>query len=245
MAVKHAPEVPPTERVLATYNQLSVAATGLNAASDELGKAIDALDAALQKLNLGVSAWTTLAGGDDGELWWSRDVGYTRIRDRWTIALRTQNGHHAVPTDNSEEVWSFGDAPRWMRVEAVGKIPELLEALLKRTEDTTKKIKSRIGLARELVAAIAPDTDDARDLWRERLHRAFTEAGMMFSADAIERSDVRLINNELVITTPEEYRLALPKTGEEIKAALQTLGFPNLRHKVVFVEQPETAQGQK
>lgn len=52
MATKQGPQVPLTERVQASYKQLSLAANNLNAASDELGKAISILDAALKKLKL-------------------------------------------------------------------------------------------------------------------------------------------------------------------------------------------------
>ena len=42
-----------------------------------------------------------------------------------------------------------------MRIEAVGKIPELLETLLKRAEETTKKIKESTKQAYELAAAVS------------------------------------------------------------------------------------------
>src|SRR5713226_9643527 len=97
MAAKQGPEGPPTERVQASYKQLSLAAKSLNAASDELGKAISVLDAALQKLNLGVSGWVTLAGNEDGNNWWSRGVGYTKVGDKWGIALRKVSGDYQWP----------------------------------------------------------------------------------------------------------------------------------------------------
>lgn len=42
------------ERVSAAFDKLAESAAELNAVSDELGKPIPAIDAALQKLNLGV-----------------------------------------------------------------------------------------------------------------------------------------------------------------------------------------------
>lgn len=244
MAAKEAAGSPPTERVLATYKQLSAAARSLNAASDELGEAISTLDVALQKLNLGISAWTKLAEGDDGESWWRRDLGYARIRDRWTIALRTMSGYHPAPEHDSEEIWAFSEGPRWLRIEAVGKIPDLLESLLKQTEDTTKKIKNRMSLARDLVAAISHYQDD-RKPWRERLLAAAHEAGLAFTADAIEQSDVKFADNELVISTPEEYSLALPKDGKDIQRLLARLDSPSLTFKIVYFKRDDAAQGKK
>jgi hypothetical protein len=157
MAIRRGAEPPPTERVQAAYKQLSLAANSLNVASDELGKAISVLDAALQKLNLGVSAWADLSSNEDTDAgtWWNRRIGYTKIRDKWGVALRTASGNYNWPNDDSEELWLFNDAPRWMRIEAVGKIPDLLEELLRQAEDTTKKIKNKTTQAYELAAAMS------------------------------------------------------------------------------------------
>ncbi|HEY3974530.1 MAG TPA: hypothetical protein VGM18_16115 [Candidatus Sulfotelmatobacter sp.] len=155
MALKVTSHVPPVEKIQASYKQLSLAAVSLNAASDALGEAVSVFDAALKRLNLGVSAWVTVSGNDeeDGQ-WWSRDIGYTRIGDKWGIALKAANGDHAVPERDLVEKWLFNDAPRWMRIEAVGRIPDLLDALLRQTEDTTKKIKSKTEEALALAEAM-------------------------------------------------------------------------------------------
>jgi hypothetical protein len=147
------PQVPPTEKVQTSYKQLCNAAVDLNTASDELGKAISLWDAALQKLNLGVSAWVELSSGENEGYWWDRGIGYTQMKGRWGLALRDREGHYSAPDANSEEIWPFNEAPRWMRINAVGQIPDLLEALLKQAEDTTKKIKSKITQAYELAEA--------------------------------------------------------------------------------------------
>ena len=164
MAVKQAPHVLPAERVQTSYKQLSVAAKSLNTASDELGEAICVLDAALKRLNLGISAWAQLSGNDDPDTldWWSRSVGYTKIGDNWGIAIRKEAGNYNHPDDDADETWLFNEAPRWMRTEAVGKIPDLLEALLKEAEDTTKKIKDKTAQAYELAAAMSKVADEAQ-----------------------------------------------------------------------------------
>ena len=59
-------------------------------------------------------------------------------------------------------MWLFNEAPRWMRAEAVGKIPDLLEALVKQAEDTTKKIKERTTQVQELAAAMSKAADEAQ-----------------------------------------------------------------------------------
>lgn len=162
MPAKQTPQVPPAEKVEVLYRQLSKAAASLNAASDELGKAIGVLEAALARLNLGVSAWVRLSGGENNSYWWSRDVGYAKVGQKWGIALRKREGDYQYPDQDSEETWLFNDGPRWMRAGASAKIPDLLEALLEETDSTTKKIKDRSALVYELVAAMSKAVSEAQ-----------------------------------------------------------------------------------
>src|SRR5437867_2390533 len=98
MAAKQASQIPPAERVQTSYKQLSAAAANLNSVSDELNKVVGVVDTGLKKLNLGISAWVEVSGNDrigpDGCEWWSRDIGYTKVGDKWGIALRTAEGDH-------------------------------------------------------------------------------------------------------------------------------------------------------
>ena len=155
---KQTPKPQLAERVETSYKRLSLAAASLNIASDELGQVIGVLDKALKKLNLGLSAWVELSGSescpDDPYRWWGRYIGYGKVGDKWGVALRTLEGDHRDPDHDSEEAWLFNDAPRWMRVEAIGKIPELLERLVQQTEQTTKTIKKKTEQAHELAQAI-------------------------------------------------------------------------------------------
>jgi len=125
-------------------------------------------DAAPKKLNLGVSAWVRITGDEDanGEFW-SRDIGYAKIGDTWGIALGDISGNHDVPeagyTRHLE--WLFNDAPRWMRIEGVGKIADLLESLTNQADTSTQRMKKKTAEAKELAAAISvavAETEDQR-----------------------------------------------------------------------------------
>ncbi|MGC9952228.1 MAG: hypothetical protein ABSF64_38285 [Bryobacteraceae bacterium] len=147
-------KVLPKERIASSFKQLAAVSTDLNDAAKELGRSIGSLEAALRSLNLGVSAWYAIAdGGDDDGSYWSRDIGYTRIGEQWRIALRTVSGNHQVH-QHHEQVWAFNDAPRWMCVESVGKLPDLFDRLISQSVDTTEKIKARTIEAEELAAAV-------------------------------------------------------------------------------------------
>jgi hypothetical protein len=148
--------LPARERIALSYKQLAVASKDLNTSADALNKSITQLETALKPLNLGVSAWHKVAAhqDDDGGSYWTRDVGYTRVADKWRIALRKTWGHNGYD-HHGEEVWAFADAPRWMCVESVSKIPDLLDALVARTNETAAQIKKRTAETDEFVTAIA------------------------------------------------------------------------------------------
>jgi hypothetical protein len=168
-AKQSTPQVSPTEKIQAATKKLLIAAKDLNTASDELGKAITVLDAVLRKLNLGVSAWVTLSGDESPEGdFWSRDIGYAKIRGSWGIALRDVSGHFAFPEEEKVEEWPFNEGPRWMRADAIGKIPDLLEKMLKQAEETTKKIKAKTAQAFEIGEAISKVIEEAASPAQER-----------------------------------------------------------------------------
>jgi len=147
-----------TERVANSIKQLSLVATELNSASDELGKAITAIDTVLQALNIGIATWITTHSEDglpETSSYWSRQIGYSKVGNRWGISLRTTSGSLDSPDEDDTESWLFNDAPRWLRIESVEKIPDLLEAIVVSTETTTKTIKAKTAEANQLATAIA------------------------------------------------------------------------------------------
>jgi hypothetical protein len=144
-----------SQRVQSSYKQLAVAATALNAASDELGNSISALDVTLKKLALGIPAWLKIAGDEDqyGN-YWSRHIGYAKIGTKWGIALSNKSGNENYPSDSKCEEWLFNDAPRSLRIEAIDKIPDLLDTLITKAEEATRKIQDKIAEAKQLASTI-------------------------------------------------------------------------------------------
>jgi len=144
-----------SERVSSSYRQLSLAASHLNLVSDELGKSIGVLDAALKKLNLGISTWSRLDRWEDAfGNYSSRYLGYAKVNNRWGIALRTVAGNSNQPEDPAVEEWLFNDAPRALRIEAVEKLPDLFENLIKEADVAIRKVKAQTLSARQLAAAL-------------------------------------------------------------------------------------------
>jgi DNA polymerase-3 subunit gamma/tau len=79
-------------------------------------------------------------------------------------------------------------------------------------------------------SASAPAAGD----WKSRLHAAFTDLGLPFTADAIEHSDVSESNGELLFVTPKEFSMAM--NPKEIQMALQKVGAGTMRVKITIGE---------
>ncbi len=161
----HEPSAP--ERVQAAYRKLSASATSLNDASDELRIIISVLEDALKKLNLGISTWVKIAGNEESNGdFWSRNLGYARVGGKWGIAFRELSGNQAYDDYEKDESWLFNDAPRRLRIEGVGKIPELLEKLTTQADDTAEKIRKKTAEAKELATAITTAVAESKPTYK-------------------------------------------------------------------------------
>jgi hypothetical protein len=160
----------PSQRIAASYKQLVTSAQALNAKSDELTKVVGVLDAALKRLNLGITAWERIQGSDnDGSGdYWSEDVGYAKVDSHWGIALRERSGNHSDPEDRESEQWLFNDAPRPLRISAIDALPALIDKLVKNADKTTRKIEEKLPEVRALATAL---TDAAAEVEQQRKAR--------------------------------------------------------------------------
>jgi DNA polymerase-3 subunit gamma/tau len=68
--------------------------------------------------------------------------------------------------------------------------------------------------------------------WRDRLHTALMEAGMQFTADAVEHSAVNESNGELQFITPEEFSLAMNE--KDILKVVQKIAGRPMRIKIAL-----------
>jgi len=141
-------------------SKLSRRATELNSISDSLSKQIEVLEGQLKQLNLGVTAWARVNHTYDdegGEC--ITEIGYSRFRSRWGIALRSC---YIEPShEEHEEMWPFTDGPRQLRIDAVDKIPELLEQLDTEAEKMISALSAKVKKVEELTSKMKP-TGSAR-----------------------------------------------------------------------------------
>jgi hypothetical protein len=147
-------DTPLPEKVAESFRKLKVVAADLNKASGDLVKPIAALDEKLQRLNLGISTWVTMHGGDseDGENYWFVELGYAKVGPTWGIAIRERSGSHIEPSE-ARETWLFANAPRVHRVDAVDELASLLEKLIAAAAETTQKLREKIAAAQQVAEA--------------------------------------------------------------------------------------------
>ncbi len=139
--------------ISAPFKKLIESAAKLNKVSDQLTSQIEEIDGALKRLNLGVSAWVTVEEEmDEDDSSWSREeLGYTRIGNRWGVALKTSSGFFGDPSQTDGNFYSFSDAPRELRIRAVRQIPRLIECLSVEAENMIATLAPKVEEVAELI----------------------------------------------------------------------------------------------
>jgi len=168
-----------TEKIQTHFQALSSVAPTLNAASDELTRAVTTLDEALKKLNIGVTAWVSFRSrGVANDEYDDDQIGYGKVDGKWGIALRTIWGDLTLENFGGDGPWLFNDAPRELRLLAVDKIPELIEALGKEAFNTTKKVQEKTKQVLELTSVIEKMAKEPSRTERSKKAGKRTAAGL-------------------------------------------------------------------
>ncbi len=129
-----------------SFHELSAAAAYLNRASDELRETIEALDAGIAALKIGLVMWVVVeqyANPDVEGHYEAEQIGYAKVNGRWCIALRRVVADDFGPWE-VREIWAFNDAPRDLRLRAVEKLPNLIEELAKKAVETAEAVNKKL-----------------------------------------------------------------------------------------------------
>ena len=147
-----------TEKPLMSFQELSTAAASLNKATDELTKTIDALNDALNRLNIGIPMWVRVARWDDENNTGAYEVeqlGFAKIEGVWCIGIRRLFGHEDSPEpDEVRDIWAFNAAPRDLRLRAINELPNLLDELGKAAIKTAEAVNKKLAEAKAFTAAL-------------------------------------------------------------------------------------------
>lgn len=110
-----------------TMFDLMAVSARINQASDLLNASVQRIEESLARLNLGASAYVEV--DDDGLL-----LGYATARNaKWGLVI-----------ENLGTSWPFCDAPRHLRILAVGSVGELLVSILEEAQRTTRRVEEVI-----------------------------------------------------------------------------------------------------
>jgi hypothetical protein len=141
------------------FSRLTQLSEQLNATSDSITEALKRIEAKLAALRLGVAVWldtplktdrlTDRDTGDPNETVTTR-LGYTKIKGTWHLAII--NDLHFVTTgdDTNDEPQALLQANREDRIEALKRMPELIEAIEARAKKELHKLESALALAKDL-----------------------------------------------------------------------------------------------
>jgi hypothetical protein len=148
--------VPLSTRLAESYKRLAASADVLGTKTHQFSRIITELERVLAKLDLNIEAWEKLRGSDDDGRgnYWHEWVGYAKVRERWCIGLSETRGNHNDPEDAIDKTWCFDEGPRNLQISAIDKLPDLLEALIKAADKTSRKLDEKLGQVREYSTAI-------------------------------------------------------------------------------------------
>ena len=145
----------------ATLKHLASLSRSLNEASDLLATQLGAVEGAIGELRLGVSAWVVInsqkeihqeSDGARLELTHTVQFGYGKHNGKW--GLQITSWYDEFDDETTAKRWFLREAPREMRLAAVDKLPELLQALAEEAAKLTEEAKSKAEQAKHIAAAL-------------------------------------------------------------------------------------------
>jgi hypothetical protein len=138
-------------------------AARLNEESDSINEIIASVERQLVEANAGFECWATpfraepercYDNGDDNEghlAWTETLVGFAKLEDAWRLAVKEREARkyndEDRPTYSYDDPFALSQASRSIRVAALGKLPELIEALSTKADSAVELI----GRAKRLV----------------------------------------------------------------------------------------------
>jgi hypothetical protein len=126
----------------------------LEAATDDLNRSIEAAEAALVSLQLGVRASTLMDGNKDDSLW-GRYLAFGKESKAWRLLI--EEGE--LDEEESWTVTPLVNASRELRLRAVELLPTLVQKLVSTAEAEIKRVEAAATAARNIVTALSSGGD--------------------------------------------------------------------------------------
>lgn len=134
-------------------------AKALNELSDEFTRQVMEVEAAISKLNLGVTASVSVEETSEQESPFSYNLklGFQKQGGKWCLVVEDYVVNEAIDEYDRYEIWPFKDAPRDLRLKVVDHIPELLRELVDKSSKAKSELFQKFEYARALAAGLVPD----------------------------------------------------------------------------------------
>jgi len=148
-----------TDRIDSTLKKLASVSKSLNQASDKVTSCIADVESALREYKLGIEAsveisrWSEVGQFGDGSYYELRRVqrlGYGKKAGKWGLLTWVD----AEESDEREEFAFLREAPRDVRLAAIDKLPDLLEALVAKAVGTSEEAIKKADKARQIAAGL-------------------------------------------------------------------------------------------
>jgi hypothetical protein len=149
-----------TDRIDSTLKKLASVSQSLNQASDLVTSRIAEVEAALREYKLGVEAWVDIRRWyEEGQ---STDGSWYRLGRTQRLAYGKKDGKWGLLTyiipeesDEYEEFAFLREASRDIRLAAIDKLPDLLEALVEKAVQTAQEATKKAEKAGQIAAGLA------------------------------------------------------------------------------------------
>jgi hypothetical protein len=149
-----------TDKIESTLKKLASVSQSLNQASDLVTARISEVESALREYKLGVEAWVDIRRWhDEGQF---TDGNWYRLGRTQRLAYGKKDGKWGLLTyivaeesDEYEEFAFLREAPRDLRLNAIDKLPELLEALVEKAVQTAQEATRKAEKAGQIAAGLA------------------------------------------------------------------------------------------
>ena len=157
------PRVPLLDRakLQSSLKELAASADTLNSLSDQLNAQVAEVESAVNKTAIGLTASVNTEDwaderGDRYDIW---RICYAKHQNKWGFTIEHHWGLEGFEESNQSETWAFKEAPREHRLKAVAKIPDLIDALVKKAKEFASNVSATMIYTQGLVAEFS--TSDA------------------------------------------------------------------------------------
>lgn len=151
-----------TKKTPSQIEALSDTAKNINKASRRLTEAIDQVNAALKKLNMGIPVWMPTWSGPDipGQVQESEEIGYAKLKGKWGVCIRLSVELGGPEPDVTE--WHFEDAPRELRLRNIRYLHQLVVAMNEQGNKAANAIDKEAVEAEKLAGILSEIADKSK-----------------------------------------------------------------------------------